>query len=229
MNPNALNGIRACVFDAYGTLFDVNAAAARCAAALGEKWQPLAELWRAKQLQYSWLRSLMGRHVPFWQVTQDALDYALASLEVNDDRLRLDLLELYFRLDAYPEVREMLTALKDAGLKTAILSNGSPDMLAAAVDNAGIGGLLDDVISVESVGIFKPHPSVYELPGKAFGLAAGEMSFQSSNAWDAHAAKAFGFNVVWVNRFGQAEERIPSPPDRVIPDLAALPAIVGAL
>lgn len=228
MTDRQLEGVRGCVFDAYGTLFDVNAAAAHCADSLGEKWQPLAEIWRAKQLQYTWLRGLMGRHTTFWQVTQDALDYAMASLSIDNAPLREQLLELYFKLDAYPEVRDMLTALKDGGLKTAILSNGSPDMLQAAVDNAGIGGVLDAVYSVEDVGVFKPHPSVYELPVKGFGLTAGQMSFQSSNAWDANASKAFGYQVVWVNRFGQAEERIPDPPDLQIRDLTGLSAIVGA-
>ncbi|MDF1719673.1 MAG: haloacid dehalogenase type II [Minwuia sp.] len=221
-----LEGVRACIFDAYGTLFDVNAAARHCAGRLGDSWQPLAETWRAKQLKYTWLRALTGQHVDFWQVTQDALDYAMASLSIDDAGLRAELAELYLRLDAYPEVPDMLADLKAAGLKTAILSNGSPMMLEAAVANAGIGDLLDAVLTVESVGVFKPHPSVYELAGKAFGLPAGEMSFQSSNGWDAYAAKAFGFQVVWVNRFGQAEERIPQTPDLQISDLTGLADIV---
>ncbi len=227
MTDQHLEGIRACVFDAYGTLFDVNAAAARCADALGDKWQPLAEIWRAKQLQYTWLRSLMGHYVPFWQVTQDALDYGLDSLKIDDAPLRQELLDLYFKLDSYPEVTDMLTALKDSGKKTAILSNGSPDMLQAAVDNAGIGHLLDAVYSVESVGIFKPHPSVYQMPVDDLGLAPQDMSFQSSNAWDANGANAYGYNVVWINRFGQADERIPDPPELRLTDLTGLPAIVG--
>lgn len=228
MTEKHLPGIRACVFDAYGTLFDVNAAARHCVDRLGEKWQPLAETWRAKQLQYTWLRGLMGHHTTFWQVTLDALDYAMASLSIQDDALRGELADLYLRLDAYPEVPQMLRDLKAAGIRTAILSNGSPDMLDAAVSNAGIGDLLDAVLTVESVGVFKPHPSVYALPEETLGLKRTEMSFQSSNAWDAHAAKAFGFNVVWVNRFGQAEERIPARPDIQITDLTGLARIVGA-
>lgn len=223
-----LEGIEACVFDAYGTLFDVNAAAKNAQSELGEKWQPLAEIWRTKQLQYTWLRALMGRHVDFWHVTGDALDFAMSSLELEDAGLRERLMDLYLRLDAYPEVKDTLTRLKDAGIKLAILSNGAPAMLQAAVENAGIENLLDAVLSVEAVGIFKPHPSVYELPGKHFGLATKTMSFQSSNAWDAFAAKEYGFNVVWVNRFGQAPERIPSEPDAEVSSLAELPAIVGA-
>jgi len=223
-----LENITACVFDAYGTLFDVNAAAAHCADELGDKWQPLAELWRAKQLQYTWLRSLMQRHINFWQLTTDALDYALDVHEVSDEALRKRLLDLYLQLDAYPEVKDMLTALKDAGQKTAILSNGSPDMLNSAVENAGIAGLLDAVLSVEDVAIYKPHPAVYQLTCDEFEIPPAEVSFQSSNAWDAAGAATFGFRVVWVNRFGQAPERLPDAPDFEIKTLSELPAIVGA-
>ena len=220
--------IGACVFDAYGTLFDVNAAAAHCQDDLGETWQPLAEMWRLKQLQYTWLRGLMGRHVDFWQVTGDALDYAMDSLNVSDSALRERLMDLYLALDAYPEVKGVLTTLKSAGLKTAILSNGAPRMLEAAVSNAGIGEVLDAILSVEDVGIFKPHPSVYQMGVDRLGLPAEGMSFQSSNAWDAAAAAAFGYRVVWINRFGQARERIPDPPHAEIKTLEGLPAIVGA-
>lgn len=228
MTPIRLSGIEACVFDAYGTLFDINAAAERCAEDLGEKWRPLSETWRLKQLQYTWLRALMGRHTEFWQVTTDALDFALATHQVADAAIRRRLLDLYWQLDAYPEVKQTLAALKAAGLKTAILSNGSPDMLRAAAENAGIADILDGIFSVEEVGVFKPHPSVYGLPAEHFDLPTERMSFQSSNGWDAHAAKAFGFNVVWINRFGQAPERIPEAPDAEIATLADLPEIVGA-
>jgi len=224
---DTVKGVKACIFDAYGTLFDVNAAAEQCAGALGDKWQPLAEIWRAKQLQYTWLRGLMQHHTTFWQVTQDALDYAMAQLSIEDDGLRRQLLDLYFALEAYPEVKDMLAALKAAGLKTAILSNGSPDMLDAAVKNAGIVDLLDEVYSVESVGVFKPHPSVYQMPVDDLGLKPSEMSFQSSNGWDANGANAFGYNVVWINRFGQPDERIPEPPERRLTDLRGLPAMLG--
>lgn len=223
-----LTGIKACVFDAYGTLFDVNSAAAQARDELGERWQPLAELWRAKQLQYTWLRGLMGRHVDFWQVTGDALDYAMASLKLEDVPLRDRLMGLYLRLEAYPEVKDMLSRLKAAGMKLAIVSNGEPKMLAAAAENSGISGLLDAILSVEEVGVFKPHPSVYRMPVQRFGLPAGEMCFLSSNGWDAHAAKANGFRVLWCNRFGQAPERIPEAPDGEIRTLAELPEIVGA-
>ena len=163
MTVETFNDIGACVFDAYGTLFDVNAAAAHCQEDLGDNWQPLAEMWRLKQLQYTWLRGLMGRHTDFWQVTGDALDYAMESLGLEDTPLRQRLMELYLALDAYPEVKGVLTKLKSAGLKTAILSNGAPKMLEAAVNNAGISDLLDAILSVEDVGVFKPHPSVYQM------------------------------------------------------------------
>lgn len=220
--------IGACVFDAYGTLFDVNAAAERCRDALGGKAAALAETWRTKQLQYTWLRGLMGRHADFRRVTGDALDFALASLGLEDQALRERLMDLYMTLDAYPEVRGVLERLKAAGMKTAILSNGTPEMLEAAAASADISGLLDARLSVEAVGVFKPHPSVYALAEEEFGLPAEQMSFQSANSWDAVAAAAFGYKVVWVNRFGQPRERLPWQPQAEISDLSPLPGIVGA-
>ncbi len=227
MTQLRLSGIRACVFDAYGTLFDVNSAAAQAKDALGERWQPLADTWRAKQLQYTWLRGLMGRHADFWQVTGDALDFAMTSLGIDDSTLRERLMGLYLRLAAYPEVKPMLACLKTSGMKLAILSNGSPKMLTAAVENSGITELLDAVLSVEQVGVFKPHPSVYHLAVGDLGGSKGQICFLSSNAWDAHAAKAFGFHVVWFNRFHQVAERIPERPDGEIETLAELPEILG--
>jgi len=228
MTAQGFDDIGACVFDAYGTLFDVDAAARHCRSELGDKWQPLAETWRLKQLQYTWLRSVMGRHVDFWRVTGDALDYAMNSLGLDDDALRDRLMDLYLALDAYPEAKGVLAQLKSAGMKTAILSNGTPDMLKAAVTSADLAGLLDAVLSVEEVGVFKPHPSVYRMGEDRLGLPAGRMSFQSSNAWDAAAASAFGYRAIWVNRFGQARERIPDPPHAEIETLEGLPGIVGA-
>ncbi|MCJ7556027.1 MAG: haloacid dehalogenase type II [Gammaproteobacteria bacterium] len=228
MKPLRLTGVRACVFDAYGTLFDVNSAAARERDALGEKWQPLAELWRSKQLQYTWLRSLSGSHVDFWQLTGDALDFSMASLKLDDPALRRRLMDLYLHLGAYPEVAETVTRLKASGTRLAVLSNGSPLMLAAAVRSAGIDTLLDAVISVEEVGIYKPHPSVYQLALDRLRLEPGEICFVSSNGWDAFSAKAFGFRVVWCNRFAQVPERIPTLPDGEISDLASLPDMLGA-
>ena len=222
-----LGGIRACVFDAYGTLFDVNSAAAQARDTLGDQWQTLADTWRAKQLQYTWLRALMERHADFWQVTGDALDFAMASLNINDLPLRDRLMGLYLRLDAYPEVKPTLSRLKAGGMKLAILSNGSPKMLSSAVENSGIADLLDAILSVEVVKVFKPHPSVYRLAVDKLAVASGQICFLSSNAWDAHAAKTFGFHVVWCNRFRQAPERIPERPDGEINTLYELPEILG--
>jgi 2-haloacid dehalogenase len=224
----ALSGIRACVFDAYGTLFDYASAAAGCRDVLGDRLGPLTTLWRDKQLQYSWLRAVQGRHADFWQVTGDALDFALETLGIEDPRLRGRLMDLYRTLDTFPEVPAMLQRLKASGLKTAILSNGSPDMLDTVVNKAGIAGLLDAVLSVELVGLYKPHPKVYQLAVDSLAIPAAAISFQSSNAWDAYAAAAFGMRVVWCNRYGQRPERLPGKPDHEIVSLAELPALVGA-
>jgi 2-haloacid dehalogenase len=221
-------GIRACVFDAYGTLFDFASAAAGCRDALGDNAERLTVLWRDKQLQYAWLRSLQGRHADFWQVTGEALDFALETLDHHAPGLRERLMDLYLALDAFPEVPDMLRRLKTAGLITAILSNGSPAMLKAAIGNAGIGELLDAVLSVEEVGIYKPHPAVYQLAVDRFGVAAGAILFLSSNGWDAYAASAFGMRAVWCNRYGQRRENLPGQPEREIRTLAELPALLGA-
>ena len=222
-----IEDIGACVFDAYGTLFDVNAAAAQCRDALGGKADELSALWRTRQLEYTWLRSLMQEYVEFWQVTGDGLDYALAVLGIEDDALRQRLMDIYMRLDAYPEVKDVLTALKVGGFKTAILSNGSPKMLSSAVENAGINEVLDDTFSVDSIGIYKPHPSVYQMAVDGLGVTPKRICFMSSNAWDAAAAANFGFRVVWVNRFGQPQERIPGDPEHEIKTLEALPRLLG--
>jgi 2-haloacid dehalogenase len=224
----ALSDIRACVFDAYGTLFDYASAAAGCRDVLGDRIGPLTALWRDKQLQYSWLRALQSQHADFWQVTGDALDFALETLGLDDPQLRARLMDLYRTLDVFPEVPAMLQRLKAAGLKTAILSNGSPDMLDTAVNKAGIGDLLDAVLSVESVGVYKPHPKVYQLAVDRLAIPARAILFLSSNAWDAYAASAFGIRVVWCNRYGQRPERLPGKPDHEITSLAELPALVGA-
>jgi 2-haloacid dehalogenase len=223
MTTPRLSGVEACVFDAYGTLFDVNSAARAEQRTLGEKWQPLAELWRTKQLQYTWLRSLAGHHADFWQVTGDALDFALCTLRMEDPALRERLMKLYMVLGAYPEVPETLKRLKAAGLRLAILSNGSPAMLAAAAANAGIADLLDATLSVEEVRVYKPHPFVYGLACERLNLMVSRICFVSSNGWDAYCAKASGFRVLWCNRTGQAPERIPETPDAEITTLAEFP------
>jgi 2-haloacid dehalogenase len=227
MPAGPLVGIRACVFDAYGTLFDFGSAAACCGDALGDTLPAFTTLWRDKQLQYTWLRTLQGRHADFWEVTGDALDYTIETLGFADAALRERLMQLYLTLDAFPEVPETLRRLKAAGLKTAILSNGSPAMLRPLVESAGIAGLLDAVLSVEDAGVFKTHPRVYQLAVHRLGVPASAISFQSSNAWDAYAASAFGMRVVWCNRYGQKRERLPGAPDREVRTLAELPALLG--
>ena len=227
MNRATLSGIGACVFDAYGTLFDVNAAAARCRDALGDKAEPLAVLWRQKQVSYSWLRSLMGRHADFWQVTGEALDFAMETFGFSDTALRVRLMDCYRRLDAYPDAAPTLKQLKSSGFATGILSNGAPDMLADAVASAGLGGSLDAVLSIEDAGIYKPHRSVYQLAVDRLGVPAHGVCFLSSNGWDAHGAASFGFRVVWVNRAGQAPERLPGELTDTVRSLAELPPLLG--
>ena len=205
----AIEGVRACVFDAYGTLFDFGSAAARCRDELGDNVSALTTLWRDKQLQYTWLRALQHRRADFWTVTGDALDYALETLGIGSPALRDRLMNLYLNLEAFPEVPATLKALKDRGLVTAILSNGTPNMLEAAVQAAGLAPVLDFVLSVEEVGVFKPDPRVYQLAVDRLRIPASAISFQSSNAWDAYAASAFGMRVVWCNRYGQRGERLP--------------------
>jgi 2-haloacid dehalogenase len=227
MSRNARLDVSACVFDAYGTLLDVTSAAVRCRGDLGPKADTLAALWRAKQLEYTWLRSLMGRHVDFWRVTGDALDYAMETLGFADAALRARLMELYRVLDAYPDAKATLDTVKRAGMPTAILTNGTPEMLAAAIQSAGIGDLLDHVISVEDCGIYKPHPSVYALAVKRLGLEPARIGFVSSNAWDAAGAAVFGFKVAWINRSGAKPERLPALPAAEIETLSQLPALLG--
>ncbi len=227
--------VKVCVFDAYGTLFDV-AAAARLAAAepgaerLAAVWPRLSDVWRAKQLQYTWLRAITGAHVDFWTVTCDGLDYALEAVGLSDDAgLRDRLRALYFELAAYPEVPAMLVALKAAGFQTAILSNGAPEMLAAAANSAGIAESLDAVLSVEAVGVYKPDSRVYEMASGRFGVAPSEVLFVSSNGWDAAAATGFGFTTLWVNRAGDPVDRLPWTPRHTARDLSAVPALAASL
>src|SRR5690349_3096264 len=183
MASNRLEGIRACVFDAYGTLFDYRSAASRCRDVLGDKFEQVNALWREKQLQYSWLRAIEGRHADFWQVTGEALDFVLDTAGIADRTVRDRLMALYLKLDTFPEVPGMLKRLRTAGLKTAILSNGSPEMLESAVGSAVIGALFDAVLSVEAVGVYKPDPKVYQYAIDRLGLRPGEIAFQSSKSF----------------------------------------------
>ena len=223
----AIEGVTACVFDAYGTLFDFAVAAKKCRDVLGDNIDKLTALWRDKQLQYTWLRAIQGLHADFWQVTGDALDFSLETLGIDKPGLRYRLMTLYLTLDPFPEVLGVLKRLKAGGMRTAILSNGSPRMLDAVVKAAKLDTLLDAVLSVEEVGVYKPHPKVYQLAVERLGIPASAISFQSSNAWDAYAASAFGMKVVWCNRSRQRAERLPGVPDRQIQSLAELPTLFG--
>ena len=224
--------IKACVFDAYGTLFDVAAAAREAAAEPGREafakvWQKLATDWRLKQLQYTWLRAVADAHTDFWEVTQNGLDWAMEANGLDDPELRERLLALYFELSAYDEVPGMLAALKQAGFATAILSNGEPKMLKGAVNSAGVAEFLDDVLSVQDVGVFKPHASVYQMVNDRFGTASDEVLFVSSNGWDAAHATGFGFTTVWVNRAGEPMDRLPWTPAHVLRDLTTIPELAA--
>jgi 2-haloacid dehalogenase len=216
------------VFDAYGTLFDVHSPVGRLRPQVGPKADELSQLWRTKQLEYTWLRALMGRHAHFWQVTGDALDYALARLGIEPGPIRGPLMDAYMAPAAYPEVPDTLRRLRAAGLKLAILSNGEPEMLAAAVEKAGLDELLDAVLSVEELGVFKPHPSVYQLAVHHLDVPPHQIAFQSSNAWDVHGAACFGLRPVWINRFGAPDERLPGHAEHELRDLSELPALFGA-
>jgi 2-haloacid dehalogenase len=223
-----------CAFDAYGTLFDVAAAARRAASEPGferiAEHPGLAETWRAKQLSYTWLRAAYGCHTDFWTVTTQALDYALEAHGLDgDDALRGRLLSLYWELEAFAEVRGALSALREGGRRLAILSNGEPEMLEAAVASAGLADLLDAVLSAEQAGVFKPHRAVYDLVGQQFGLARREVLFVSSNGWDAAFATGYGFRTLWVNRKDEPLERLPFRPDYVAATLEDLPEMVSEL
>ena len=227
MSHPAFSEVRACVFDAYGTLFDVHSAVARGGAALGEKAQAVSDLWRQKQLEYTWLRSLMGEYVDFWQVTGEGLNFALAAHGIDDPALEQRLMELYLTLDAYGDVQDCLAALRSGGKKTAILSNGSPRMLSAAVESAGLSELLDHALSVEAVGVYKPDRRVYQLAVDTLAVTPAQICFVSTNAWDASGAAHFGFRVAWLNRFGKQPERLPGDLSEVFTTLAELPNLLG--
>jgi len=224
--PQPLEGIRACVFDAYGTLFDFASAARRCPDIPDDKRAQLTTLWRDKQLQYSWLRTLENRYVDFWRVTGDALDFTLESLGLAAS-LREPLMDLYLGLEPFPEVPAVLAILREMGFRTAILSNGSPAMLDTLVKRPKLEAMFDAVLSVDAVKVFKTHPKGYQYALDSLGLPAGAISFQSSNAWDAHGASEFGMRVVWCNRYGQRRERLPGSPDFEIRTLAELPPLLS--
>ncbi len=223
---STLCGIKACVFDAYGTLFDVHSAVGKQRERLGDIADQVSTVWRTKQLEYTWLRSLMGRHADFWQVTKDALDFAFEMYSIKNSELGKDLIEAYLQLECYPEVPEALSELKTRGFEIAILSNGTPMMLEAAVRNSRLESMIPQIFSVETAGVFKPDPRVYQIAVDELSIKPEEIVFQSSNAWDASGAAAFGFKVAWINRFGQSPERLPGKPHVEIKDLSELPKLL---
>ncbi len=220
-------GARAYVFDAYGTLFDVHAAVRRHAAALGPHAQAFSDLWRVKQLEYTWVTSLMGQYRDFQALTEDALDFCFGRFPDVDRRLRTDLLDAYRKLDCFPEVPAVLSAIRHSGAKIAILSNGTPAMLQEAVSAAGIGSLIDDIFSVDRLRIYKTAPAAYALVTSTYRMAAPDIAFQSSNRWDIAGAKAFGFTCHWINRADAPEEYADFAPDKVLKSLDGLVQVSG--
>ena len=212
------------VFDAYGTLFDVHAAIARLRAQAGPEADRMSEIWRTKQLEYSWTLTLAGHYADFWALTERALDFALARVPTVPKALKAQLLEAYFQLDAFPDARATLRALKAKGHSTGVLSNGSPHMLKGAVDATQIGADLDAVLSVDALKMFKPRPEVYGLVTQHFKCTPGEVTFVSSNRWDVMAGTSAGFNSMWVNRSKMPDEYLDFPPKRVLSDLSGLAA-----
>jgi 2-haloacid dehalogenase len=194
-----MKNIKAIIFDAYGTLFDVNSAAEKCKNKIGEKWEPFANYWRTTQLEYTWLRSLMGRHQDFWKVTEQSLDKSMKVFQI-DTSMKDELLDLYKVLSTFPEVKETLKKLKEKNYKLAILSNGTPSLLKELVSSNNLESIFDDVLSIEEVKIYKPHPNVYNIPIKKYQIEENQSAYLSSNTWDVSAAGNFGFNAVWVNR-----------------------------
>ena len=228
MTAPGFDDIGACVFDAYGTLLDFNSAVERCRDRIGARADELSALWRLKQLQYTWLRSLMGRYVDFWHVTGEALDHSMKAVGLDDEALRAELMQLYLSLEPFADARDCLVRVKEAGSRTAILSNGSMTMLVAAVKNAGLDDVVDAIYSVDRAEIFKPHHSVYQIPVDELKMPAQRICFLSANGWDAHGGAVFGFRVAWINRSGQPAEMLPGDIQVELASLAELPALLGA-
>jgi 2-haloacid dehalogenase len=212
---------KAVVFDAYGTLFDVNSAAEKCKDKIGAKWETFANFWRTTQLEYTWLRSLMKRHKNFWDITEDSLDKSMKVFNINKN-MKNELLSLYKILSPYPEVRGVLEDLKKKNFKLAILSNGTPDLLNELVENNKLNNLFDDLFSIEEVKIYKPDPSVYELPVKKYKIKSGEITFLSANTWDVSGGGNFGYNSIWVNRNNSVFDILDFQPKNEINNLTHL-------
>jgi len=220
-----IENIKACVFDAYGTLFDVNSAAAKCKEKLGNRWEGFANAWRTTQLEYTWLRNIMKKHKNFWEITEDSLDHSMETFKIKKE-MRNELLDLYKKLNPYPEVEECLKALKEKNIKISILSNGTPDLLKELVESNNIQNYFDDIFSIESVGIYKPDSRVYEIPIKKYGCKPQNICFMSSNTWDVSGGGVFGYNAVWVNRLDKVFDKLSYKPKFVINNLRELFKII---
>ena len=216
-----IENIKACVFDAYGTLFDVNSAASKCKEKLGNRWENFANAWRTTQLEYTWLRSMMKKHENFWKITEDSLDHTMETFKIKKG-MRNELLNLYKELSPYPEVKECLESLKNKKIKIAILSNGTPDLLRGLVESNNIQNYFDDIMSIESVGVYKPDSRVYEMPIKKYNCKPENICFMSSNTWDISGGGLFGYNAVWVNRFNKVFDKLSYKPKFIINDLKEL-------
>ncbi len=220
-----MKNIKAIIFDAYGTLFDVNSAAEKCKAKIGDKWEDFANYWRTTQLEYTWLRSLMNRHKDFWKITEDSLDKSMKFFKI-DNSMRNDLLDLYKVLSPFSEVKETLNKLKKKDFKLAILSNGTPSLLENLVKNNNLENIFDDIFSVEEVGIFKPDSKVYELPVNKYNIKKDEILFLSANTWDVSGGGNYGYNSVWVNRNKNIFDNLDYQPLDEIHDLSELLEII---
>ena len=220
-----IRNVTACVFDAYGTLFDVNSAAAKCKEKLGDKWENFANAWRTTQLEYTWLRSLMKKHKNFWEITEDSLDHTMETFKIKKE-MRNELLNLYKELSPYSEVTDCLEGLKSKKIKIAILSNGTPDLLKGLVESNNIQSYFDNIISVEDVKIYKPDPKVYEMPIKKYNCKPENICFLSSNTWDVSGGGVFGYNTVWVNRFNNIFDKLGYNPQYIINNLNQLLELV---
>ena len=220
-----MKNIKAIIFDAYGTLFDVNSAAEKCKDKIGDKWEAFANYWRTTQLEYTWLRSLMKRHKDFWQITEDSLDKSISVFKI-DNSMRDELLNLYKILSPFEEVPEVLKSLKEKNFKLAILSNGTPSLLNELVQSNKLDNLFDDIFSVEEVGIFKPDSKVYDMPIKKYKIEKNEVAFLSANTWDVSGGGNYGYNSIWVNRNNNIFDKLDYIPKNKITNLNELIKII---
>ena len=220
-----MKNIKAIIFDAYGTLFDVNSAAEKCKVKIGDKWQNFANYWRTTQLEYTWLRSLMKRHKDFWQVTEDSLDKSIKAFEINAS-MRKELLDQYKILSPYKEVEKTLKTLKEKKFKLAILSNGTHALLNELVKNNNLENLFDDLFSIDDVGVYKPDPKVYDIPIKKYGFEKNEIAFLSANTWDVSGGGNYGYNAIWVNRNKNIFDKLDYNPNYEIRNLSELLRII---